>query len=153
MARFARLAAQQGLEHGQKEMATCSTRPGIAKARPGARPRTHRAAPSQTRAPTCARAYKASRGFNRMPPLALNLTGAPDDRRLLCARRASGLPRADHRRPAKRAIPHPVRPSRESLRVSVKLLEPGIELCLAGDTGSASPDFTRPPANVDRAPW
>jgi hypothetical protein len=33
MARFARLAAQQGLEHGQKEMATCSTRPGIARAR------------------------------------------------------------------------------------------------------------------------
>jgi hypothetical protein len=28
MARFASLAAQQGLELGQKEMATCSTRPG-----------------------------------------------------------------------------------------------------------------------------
>jgi hypothetical protein len=43
MARFARLAAQQGLEHGQKEMATCSTRPGDARARPGARPRVRRA--------------------------------------------------------------------------------------------------------------
>jgi hypothetical protein len=152
MARFARLAAQQGLEHGQKEMATCSTRPGIARARPGARPRTHRVVPSQTRAPTRAHAYKASRGFNRMPPLALNLTGAPDHQRLLCAQRASGRPRPDHRRPAKQAIPRTIRPSRESLRVSVKLPEPGNELCLAGDTGSASPDFTRPPANVDRAP-
>jgi hypothetical protein len=34
----------------------------------------------------------------------------------------------------------------------VKLLERGIELCLTGDAGSRSPDFTRPPANVDRAP-
>jgi hypothetical protein len=150
MARFACLAAQQGLEHGQKEMATCSMCPGIARARPDARPRTHRAAPSQTRAPACA--YKASRGFNRTPPLALNRIGVPDHRCLLCARRASGRPRPDHHRPANRAIPRPVRPSRESLRVSVKLPEPGIELCLAGDTGSASPDFTRPPANIDRAP-
>jgi hypothetical protein len=34
----------------------------------------------------------------------------------------------------------------------VKLPEPGIELYLAGDTGSTSPDFTRPPAYIDRAP-
>jgi hypothetical protein len=34
----------------------------------------------------------------------------------------------------------------------VKLPERGIELCLAGDAGSRSPDFTRPPTNVDRAP-
>jgi hypothetical protein len=34
----------------------------------------------------------------------------------------------------------------------VKLPERGIELCLAGDARSRSPDFTRPPANVDRAP-
>jgi hypothetical protein len=45
MARFTRLAAQQGLELGQKEMATCSTRPGNARARRGARPRARRAAP------------------------------------------------------------------------------------------------------------
>ena len=77
MVRFARLAAQQGLEHGQKEMAMCSTRPGIARACPGARPRMHRAAPSQTRAPARARAYKANRGFDRTPPLTLNLAGAP----------------------------------------------------------------------------
>jgi hypothetical protein len=31
----------------------------------------------------------------------------------------------------------------------VKLPELGIELYLAGDTGSMSQDFTRPPAHVD----
>jgi hypothetical protein len=149
MARFASLRSLQTFEQGQKQTSTCSTRPGIARACPGARPRAHRATPSQTCAPARARAYKANRGFNRMPPLALNLAGAPVHRRLLCTRRASGHPRTDHRRPAILAIPRPVRPSRESPRVSVKLPEPGIELFLAGDTGSMSPDFTRSPAYVD----
>jgi hypothetical protein len=150
MARFARLRSLQTLEQGQKQTSTCSTRPGIARARPGARPRAHRAVPSWTRAP--ARDYKASQGFDRTPPLALNLDGAPVHRRLLCARHARGHPRPDHRRPDNRAIPRPVRPSREPPHVSVKLPEPGIELCLTGDTGSASPDFTRSPVYVDRAP-
>jgi hypothetical protein len=152
MARFARLRSLQTLEQGQKQTSTCSTRPGIARARPGARPRAHRATPSQARAPARARAYKASRGFNRTPPLALNLVGAPFHRRLLYARRASGHPRPDHRRPDILAIPRPVRPLRESPRVSVKLPEPGIELYLAGDTGTTPPDFTRSSAYVDRAP-
>jgi hypothetical protein len=39
-----------------------------------------------------------------------------------------------------------------TLRASVKIPERGIELCLAGDAESRSPDFTRPPASVDRAP-
>jgi hypothetical protein len=34
----------------------------------------------------------------------------------------------------------------------VKLPERGIELCLAGDIGSRSSDFTWPSANVDRTP-
>jgi hypothetical protein len=34
----------------------------------------------------------------------------------------------------------------------VKLPERGIELCLTGDAGLRSPDFTRPPANINRAP-
>jgi hypothetical protein len=123
-----------------------------ARARPDARPRAHRAAPSQTHAHACARAYKADWSLDRTPPLALNLAGAQDHRRLLCARRASGRPRPDHRRPATLAIPRPVRPSREPLRVSVKLPEPGIELYLARDTGSTSPDFTRSPMYMDRAP-
>jgi hypothetical protein len=152
MARFARLRSLQTLEQGQKQTSTCSTRPGIARACPGAQPSAHRAALSQTRAPAHARAYKASQGFDRTPPLALNLARAPVHRRLLCARRASGHPRTDHRRLAIVAIPRPVRPSRESPRVSVKLPEPGIELYLAGDTRSMSSDFTRLPAYVDRAP-
>jgi hypothetical protein len=122
-----------------------------ARARPDARPRAHRAMTSWTRAR--ARAYKASQGFNRMPPLALDLAGAQDHRRLPCTRRASRRPSTHHRRPANRAIPSPVRPSRETLCASVKLPEQGIELCLAGDTDSGSPDFTRSPASVDRAPW
>jgi hypothetical protein len=152
MARFARLGAQQAQELGQNNTATCSTRPSNARARPGARPRTHRAAPSQTRAHARAHAYKADRGLDRTPPLALNLAGAQVHRRLLCARRASGHPRPDHRRPAILAIPRPVWPSREPLCVSVKLPEPGIELYLAGDIGSTSLDFTRSLVYVDRAP-
>jgi hypothetical protein len=125
-----------------------------ARACPSARPRAHRATTSRTRAPARARAcaYKASQGFKRTPSLALDLAGAQDHRHLPCTRRASGCPRTHHRRPANRAIPSPVRPSRETLRASVKLPQRGIELCLAGDTGSRSPDFTRPPASMDRAP-
>jgi hypothetical protein len=148
MARFTCLRSLQTFEQGQKQSPTCSMRPGIARARPGARPRAHRAAPSQARAPD----YKANRGFDRMPPLAINLVGAQDHRWLLCARCASGHPRANHLRPAILAIPRPVRPSRESPRVSMKLPEPGNELYLAGDTGSTSPDFTRSLVYVDRAP-
>jgi hypothetical protein len=78
MARFTRLGAQQAQELGKNNTTTCSTRPGNARARPGARPRARRAAPSQTRAH--ARAYKDNRGLDRTPPLALNLTGAQDHR-------------------------------------------------------------------------
>ena len=152
MARFARLRSLQTFEQGQKQTSTCSMRPDLARARPGARLRALRATPSQACATARACAYKASQCFNRTPPLALNLTGAPDHRRLLCARRASGRPRLDHRRPANQAIPRSVRPSRESPRGPVKLPEPGIKLYLAGDTGSTPPDFTTSPAYVDRAP-
>jgi hypothetical protein len=71
---------------------------------------------------------------------------------LPCARRASGRPIPRHRRPASRAIPNPVQPSKLILRASVKLPERGIELYLTGDAGSRSLDFTQPPANMDRAP-
>ena len=99
-----------------------------------------------------ARAYKASQGFSRTPPRALDLTGARNRRSLPCTRRASDRLSTRHRRPANRAIPSPIQPSRETLRASVKLPERGIELCLAGDAGSRSPDFTRAPAYVDRVP-
>jgi hypothetical protein len=38
------------------------------------------------------------------------------------------------------------------MHASVKLPEQGIGLCLAGEASPRSPDFTRPPVNVDRAP-
>jgi hypothetical protein len=147
--RFARLRSQQAFEHGQKNTSTCSTRTERARACPAhdpARPAPRQATPVS---PARAGAYKASQGFSRMPPRTLNLTGARDRRSLLCTRRASGRPSTRHHRPASRAIPRPVQLLRETLRASVKLLEQGIELCLIGDAGSSSPDFTRPPANVD----
>jgi hypothetical protein len=121
----------------------------LARARPA--PEPVRPAPHQTTpvSHARARAYKASKGFSRTPPRALDLTGARDRRSLPCIRRANGCPSTRHRRPANQGIPSPVQPSRETLRASVKLPERGIELCLAG---SRSPDYTRPPANVDRAP-
>jgi hypothetical protein len=107
MARFTRLWSLQTFEQGQKQTSTCSMRPGIARARPGARPHTHRTAPSRTRAPARARTYKSNWGFDRTPPLALNLAGAQDHPRLLCARCASGHSRTHHRRPAILDIPRP----------------------------------------------
>jgi hypothetical protein len=128
--------------------------PWTRQSTPSPRPRVPRTAPRQATpvSPARARAYKASQGFSRTPPRALDLTGARDRRSLPCKRRASGRPSTRHRRLASRAIPSPVQPSEETLRASVKLPERGIELCLTGDAGSRSPDFTRPPANVDRAP-
>jgi hypothetical protein len=148
--RFARLRSQQAFEQGQKHTSTCLTRPDLARARPvpeHARPATRQATPMSP-----ARTYKASQGFSRTHPRALDLTGARDRRSLPCTRRASDRSSTHHRRPANRAILSPVQPSRETLRASVKLPERGIELCLAGDAGSRSPDFTRPSTNVDRAP-
>jgi hypothetical protein len=150
--RFACLRSQQAFEQGQKNTSTCSTRPELARARPA--PDPARPAPRQDTpvSPARARAYKASQGFSRTPRRALDLIGARDRWSLLCTRCASGRPSTRHRRPASIAIPRPVQPSRETLRASVKLPERGIKLCLAGDAGSRSPDFTRSPANVDRAP-
>jgi hypothetical protein len=140
--RFACLRSQQAFEHGQKKSSTCSTRPERARARPA--PDPARPAPCQATpmSPAHARAYKAGQGFSRTPPRALDLTRARDRRSLRCKRCASGRPSTRHHRPASRAIPSPVQPSRETLRASVKLPERGIELCLAGDAGSRSPDFT-----------
>jgi hypothetical protein len=150
--RFARLRSQQAFEQGQKHTSTCSTRPDLARARPVPEPARPTPCQATTVSPARACAYKASQGFSRMPPRALDLTGARDRRSLPCTHRANGRPSTRHSRPANWAIPSHVQPSRETLRASVKLPERGIELCLAGDAGSRSPDFTRPPANIDRAP-
>jgi hypothetical protein len=114
--RFARLRSQQAFEQGQKNTSTCSTCPDLARARPA--PEPARLAPHQATPVTPARArahnYKSSQGFSRTPPRALDLTRARDRRSLPCARRASGRPGTHHRRLANRAIPRPVRPSRDS---------------------------------------
>jgi hypothetical protein len=149
--RFARLRSRQAVEHGQNT-STCSTCPERARACPAPDPVRPASCQATPVSPARARAYKASQGLSRTPPRALDLTGARDLLSLPCKRRASGRSSTRHRRPASRAIPSPVQPLRETLRASVKLPERGIELCLAGDAGSRSPDFTRPPANVDRAP-
>jgi hypothetical protein len=78
--RFARLRSRQAFEHGQKNTSTCSTCPERARARPA--PDPARFAPRQATpvSPARARAYKASQGFSRTPPRALDLTGARDRR-------------------------------------------------------------------------
>jgi hypothetical protein len=98
----------------------------------------------------CARAYKASSGVDRTPPRTLDLTRARNHRRLPCRQHARGHPIPRHRRSASRALPSQARPSEETVHASVKLPEQGIGLCFAGEASPRSPDFTRPPVNVDR---
>jgi hypothetical protein len=57
-----------------------------------------------------ARGYKTHTGLNRTPPHAPNPARARVHRRLPRERRASGRASHGHRRPAKLAILHPVRP-------------------------------------------
>jgi hypothetical protein len=94
--------------------------------------------------PARTRAYKAPSGVDRTPPRTLDLTGARSHQRV----RGHPIPR--HRRPASRALPSHARPSEETVRASVKLPEQGIRLCFAGEASPRSPDFARPPVNVDR---
>jgi hypothetical protein len=110
--RFALLRSRRAVEHGQKNTSTCSTRPKRARARPA--PEPAHPAPRQATpvSPARARAYKASRSFRRTLSCALNLTRARDRRSLPCRRRASGRPIPRHCRPASRAIPNPVQPSK-----------------------------------------
>jgi hypothetical protein len=144
------LAAQKREEQGQMQRATCSTRSELARARP-----THALAcpssrQSQAGAVARARAYKAARDFDRTPPRTLDLTGARNHRRLPHARRARGHPSPCHCRPATRALPSHARPLEETVHASMKLPEQGIGVCFTGGASPRSPDFTRPPVNVDR---
>jgi hypothetical protein len=113
-------------------------------------PEHARARPHAPVSPARARAYKASLGVDCTPPRTLDLTGARDHQRLPCKRHARGHPIPRHRRPACRALTSHARPSEETVHASVKLPEQGIGLCLAGEASPRSPDFTRPPMNVDR---
>jgi hypothetical protein len=110
--RLSRLRSRRAVEHGQKNTSTCSTRPERARARPAPDPAYPASRQATPVSPARARAYKASRSFNRTPPCALDLTGARDRRSLPCRRCASGRPIPCHCRPASRAIPNPVQPSK-----------------------------------------
>jgi hypothetical protein len=107
MARFARLGAQQAQELGQINTTTCSTRPDNAKARPGARPRAHRATPRQPLAHAIVRGYKAHPASTIHPcaPKPCPSTSSPE---LPRERRARGRASPGHRRPATPALLHPV---------------------------------------------
>jgi hypothetical protein len=107
-------------------------------------------APCQAAPASPPRAYKAPSGVDRTPPRTLDPTGARNHRHLPRARRARGHPSPCHHRPANRALPNPVQPSEKTVHASVKLLEQGIGVCFAGGASPRSPDFTRPPVNVDR---
>jgi hypothetical protein len=74
------LAAQQRVEQEQKQRATCSTHSELARARPTPAPACPTSRQSRAGAVARARAYKTPRDFDRTPPRALDLTGAPDHR-------------------------------------------------------------------------
>jgi hypothetical protein len=78
---------------------------------PDARPRVPRAVPSQAGAVARAHAYKATRGFDRTPQHAVDLTGALDHRRCPAHDVPAATRSPRHRRPASIASPNPVRPS------------------------------------------
>jgi hypothetical protein len=100
MTRFARLGALRAQELGQINKATCSTRPGNARARPGAQSRAH----------VHVRGYKANPSLDRTPPRAPNPARARVHKRLTRERRASGRASPSHRRPATPAFLHPSDP-------------------------------------------
>jgi hypothetical protein len=143
------MQSQQAFEHGKKNTSTCSTRSArqSTPAPDPARPAPRQAAPAS---PARARAYKSPSGVDRTPPRMLDLTGARNHRRLPRARRAHGHPSPCHHRPANRALPSHSRPLEETVHASVKLLEQGIGICFAREASPRSPDFARPPVNVDR---
>jgi hypothetical protein len=91
-------------------MTTCSTRPSNARARPRHSARARSPAPCQPRAHACARRYKAHLALDRTPPRVPDPARARVRWRLPREPRASGRASHDHRRPAKPAILHPVRP-------------------------------------------
>jgi hypothetical protein len=74
------LAAQQRIEQEQKQTYTCSTCTELARAHPTPAPECPHVTPSQASAVARARAYKATRDFDRTLLQALDLNGAPDHR-------------------------------------------------------------------------
>jgi hypothetical protein len=110
LARFARLCPLQAQELGQMNTTTCSTCPGNTRARIRHVARARSPVPCQPRAHARARNYKAHLGLDRTPPRVPDPTRARVRRCLPIEPRASGCASHDHRRPAKPAIVHPIRP-------------------------------------------
>jgi hypothetical protein len=150
MARFARLAAQQAQEQGQKATATCSTRSGLARARPTRAPRAPRRAKAKP-APWPAPAPIKHPGTSTVPFRTRSTSPEPKNHRRLPVHGVSAAARSPcHRRPANRTLPNPVQPSEKTVHTSVKLPERGIGVCFAGEASPRSPDSTRSPVSVDR---
>jgi hypothetical protein len=144
MARFTRLAAQQGLELGQNEMATCSTRPGNARACPDARPRACRANPT----PATIKPTSALTVHPRSLP-------TPPERQFTGDHFVHGVPAAA-RAPA--TLDWPLQPSSTPTNPSASLPKtpwsspsPWTELHIVGGAGLTSSDFARSLAHEDRA--
>jgi hypothetical protein len=147
--RFACLRSRRAVEHGQKNTSTCSTRSERARARPRPTPRAPRRAepcPCPLLAPVPIKPPQASIVLLRARSTSLEpeTTGVA----LQTACRSHPIPH--HRRLACRALLSHARPSEETVHASVKLPEQEIRLCFAGEASPRSPDFTRPPVNVDR---
>jgi hypothetical protein len=148
--RFARLRSRRAVEQGQKNTSTCSTHSGRARARPApdpSRPTPRRAAPVS---PACARAYKSPPKLQPYSPVCSPPHRSQRSPVFALQTACSRHPIPRHHRPACRALPSHARPSEETVHAPVKLLEQVIGLCLAGEASPWSPDFTRPPVNVDR---
>ena len=135
--RFARMRSQQAFEHGQKNTSTCSTRSACARARP--------------RPTSCA----LRRAEPRLCPLLAPAPIKPPQASTVLLRARSTSPEPEttgvcpaHGVPAATRAPAIV--DRPTEHASVKLPKQGIRLCFAGEASPRSPDFARPPVNVDR---
>jgi hypothetical protein len=149
MARFARLAAQQELELGQKETTTCSTRPGNARARPGAQPHARRVTPDPAPTPMPA-PIKPTKALTIHP----HSLSAPPKRKFTGARSAHGVQTAAR---APTTVDRPLQPSSTPSNPSASLPgaqwsspSPRTEHHIAGGARLTLPDFVRPLSHVDR---
>jgi hypothetical protein len=127
----------------------CSTRSERARAHPRPTPLAPRRA-EPCPCPLLALAPIKPPQASTVPLRAHSTSPEPETTALPRKRRARGQPIPCHRRPASRALPSHARPSEETVHASVKLPEQGIGLCFAGEASPRSPDFTRPPVNVDQ---
>ena len=106
--------------------------------------------PSQTSAVAHARAYKSLPGFDYTLPRTLQTSPELARRGLPVRSESAAAQSLCHHRPASGTIPNSGQPSEKTVHTSVRLPEQGIGVCFAGEASPRSPDFARPPVNVDR---